>query len=487
MSRKRKHTINISIIASVIIVILLCTAIVKAIASIDFNAILLSAGADLEEDAGNRTNFLLLGTGGGEHDGADLTDTIILVSLNRDNGTISLVSIPRDLHIENPELQSARINEIYFYAKEKFGDSEEGLEYLLEKVEEFSGIEIPYYIKIDFDGFTEIIDALGGIDIYVEEKLYDPFYPREGTIGFELFSLSKGRHHLDGETALKYARSRKTTSDFDRSKRQQDILYAIKEKALQTKTILSKSKLTNLLDTVKKNFETNLSVREFLTLGALAEDFNKDSITNRVLHDDPVYCGGFLYTPLVLTESYDGAFVLIPAGKISTVQKYFEIATTHPEALEENLKVQILNGTTKSGSAAETKQVLQRYCLNITRFGNAANQEVTQTKIYYKPTPLPKETPDSKIEYAEPKTLELIKALIPTAETSTEFPQNYIDLGYKKTSDIIIELGSDYTHSDDFLVDEFYSLYEEIYAEPEEETEEGAETSTETPAETTTE
>ena len=480
--RIRKHGANISIIISTAIIVILCIAIIKIVMSIDFRALLLAAGEDLAVDKNDRTNFLVIGTGNKDHDGADLTDTIIVASLDQEKETISMVSIPRDLYIDDGLLNSIRVNEVYFYAKKHFESSALGLDYFKEQIEEISNLEIQYYIKIDFDGFEKIIDELGGIEIDVPEAIYDPYYPIAGSIYTETFSVSKGLQYMDGEDALKYARSRKTSSDFDRSKRQQLIIHAIKDKALQTKIVLNKDKLTSLLEIIKDNIETNLKAREMITLGAIASDYDRDQITDHLLHDDPVQCGGFMYAPP--PSQYGGAFVLTPAGGDEQIHRYFDLVTGHTLALQENLEIQVLNGTPRQGIAAENKQVFQRYCFNITRFGNARSQDITQTTIYYNPLPLPKDDPADETQYYRPHTLDALKFLIPEAIESTEFPKDYTDLGYNKSSDIIIEIGSDYVNSDNYIEDSFWPLYSIIYAPRGTEEADTDETS---PAATTTE
>jgi len=461
--RIKNKGVSISIVLSLTIIAILITLIIKVLLSIDFKALMLAAGESLEKD-NDQTNFLVIGTGTDEHDGAHLTDTMIVASLDHNLDVVTMVSIPRDMHLKDNLLQVPRINEIFYYAKEHFGSEKEGLDFLIEKIEDLTGLPIHYYVKIDFNGFTEIIDAIGGIDIDVPEAIYDPFYPKAETISYELFQVSKGLQHMSGDTALKYARSRKTTSDFDRSKRQQQIIYAIKEKTLQTRLILDTDKLKKLLSTINDNIETNLNIREMLTLGALADKFSQENMLNFQIHDDPVQCGGFLYAPPI--EQNGGAFLLQPAGGIQYIQKYFELITQHQPAFHENLEIQVLNGTPKSGIAAENKQVFQRYCMNVGKFGNARNQNIKQTKIYYNPIPLPKKDPAEETKYYTPFTIDLLKAIIPEAVETEVFPQEYIDQGYDKSTDIIVEIGEDYTNSDHYLEDSFYPLYAIIYAEP---------------------
>lgn len=461
-----KRGANISIFISIAIIIALCFVIVKILLGIDFKTLLLAAGEDLKTDGNNHTNILILGTGNENHEGADLTDTIIMGSMDNEKKMLSLISIPRDLYVKNTSpIPSSRINEVYFQAKEHFNDSTQGLSYLVQKVEEITDLKIQYYVKINFNGFKEIIDILGGIDVDVPESIYDPFYPKGETHLYEIFSITKGLHHMDGETALKYARSRETSSDFSRSNRQQQILYAIKEKAAQADFLLNKGKIQDLLTAVQDNIETNLTTREILTFGGIFGNFTKDNIVNKLIHDNPVECGGFLYQPPL--DLFDGAFVLIPAGGESYLKRYFNLATNSQEALKENYKIQVLNGTHHAGVAAETKQVLKRYCFNISRFGNSTNLENLTTTIYYKMEPLPKKDPSDKTEYYKPYTIDALKKhFFPTAKESTDFPQKFSELDYDKEADIIVELGQDYVNSDKYIEDPFYALYSTIFVAP---------------------
>ncbi|NIA02081.1 MAG: hypothetical protein GWP15_01730, partial [Nitrospirae bacterium] len=278
---KKTLSIKIPILISLVIAILLVVGIVKAISHIDFNVFLKIAGDELLTDEKGHTNFLILGTGDENHEGADLTDTIIVASLDDENKLVNMLSIPRDLYIEDDVVGSSKINEAFHYGKIYYDNEQKGLEYLTEKVEDITNIDIHYRVKINFQGFKDLVDALEGIDVYVEEAIYDPYYPKDETVLFETFSISEGQHHLDGETALKYVRSRKTTSDFDRAARQQQVIYAIKEKALQTETILNQEKIKKLLNALKSNIDTNLKVKEILTIGAMASDYSSESITQR--------------------------------------------------------------------------------------------------------------------------------------------------------------------------------------------------------------
>ena len=273
-SSTKKVTVSASILGSLAVLFVLVFGIYKAISSVDISVFLEAAGEELQTDAFGHTNFLILGTGGFGHDGGDLTDAIIVASMDKELKTVSMLSIPRDLWVKDETVGNSKINEVYYNAKNHLGSSTQGIDYTKSRIEEMIGMPIHYWVKIDFKGFTEMIDAIGGVDVIVKERIYDPYYPKDGTYDYETFALDAGPQHLDGKTALKYARSRKTTSDFDRAERQQELLYAIKEQALNLEIITSPEKIKNILNTLKENIQTNITAQEILTLGGFAADFD---------------------------------------------------------------------------------------------------------------------------------------------------------------------------------------------------------------------
>jgi len=447
----KKFKISLGLSASLIIILILVVGIVKAMSSIDFKVFLKIAGDDLKKDAYGHTNFLILGTGNKNHEGADLTDTIMVASLDEEDKLVTIVSVPRDFFIKDTTVGNQKINQIYYTAKKKYGNSSQGIDAMKQEIEKFTGIPIHYWIKIDFDGFKDLVDAIGGIDVVVKKPIVDPFYPRGETKGYETFSISAGPQHLDGETALKYARSRKTTSDFDRAERQQDVINAIKEKAIKTETLLSQEKISKILDTLKQNIETNISVKELLTLGSMAPDYKADQIEHRLLHNDPSRCGGFLYNPPEIL--YYGMYVLVPADKMNLIQKYMDLSFNMPQVGAEDSKIQVLNGTKRGRAAIETKQILRRFCFNVTNAGNASNKNFTQTTYYYQQ----KTDKNGKLIDSRPQALDFLEKLIPGKE-STDIPDEYLKQGYPQNTDIILEMGTDYTNSPNYIVDPFLGL-----------------------------
>lgn len=465
-SRKHKKNITGFILAILVIVVLFfygCSAVVSKIGLINVIGIF---GEQLKTDSYGNTNILLLGIGGGDHDGADLTDTIIVASIDQSNKLVPMLSIPRDFYVNVDEIGGGvRINRVYELGKAKYG-TEGGLQLAEETIEDITGIDIHYHILLNFSGFKDIVDSLGGVDIYVDKAINDPYYPLDGTIKYQTFSLPSGLQHLDGETALKYARSRKTTSDFDRSKRQQKLLFAIKEKAMLKNILLDPGKIKDIYYSVSENIETNFSIRHIIELAKISQDFTKDNIITRVITDDPTSCGGFLYVPD--RELFGGAYVLIPIGNdYDFIHQYVNLIFHYPDINKTPLKFQILNGTKTPGLAGETKAILNRLCFNVTRFGNARNQDIQKTTLFYKT----QQSNNDEIQET-PEELYFLKQIIP-GEISTDIPSIYSEPQYISDANIIIELGKDYAdNKPDDIFYQYYPVAQPATTETEEEEEE---------------
>ncbi len=440
-----KHKTNFGLIVSIIIVVVLffygCSVVISKIGLINVIGFF---GEPLDTDVYGNTNILMLGTGGGDHDGADLTDTIIVASIDQKNKLVPMLSIPRDFYVNVPQLGGGlRINNIYELGKEKY-DSVTGIQLAKQAIEDITGVNIHYYVKVDFAGFKDIVDSLDGVDIYVDEAIHDPYYPKEETTQYETFDLPAGQTHMDGATALKYARSRKTTSDFDRSKRQQKLLFAIKAKAMQKNILLNPGKITELYNAVSSHIETNLSIRHIIELAKVSQDFNQENIVSKVMTDDPTRCGGFLYVPE--RDLFGGAYVLVPIGNTyNFIHQYVDLIFHYPELNKNPIKIQVLNGTKSPGLAVESKAILQRLCFDVIRYGNAQSQNIENTTLYYKEAPASSEE-EVDTKQNVPDALYFIKQLIP-GEISTDIPEKYFEPQYESDADVILELGENYAKS----------------------------------------
>ncbi|MDP2860478.1 MAG: LCP family protein [bacterium] len=222
-----------------------------------------------------KTNILLLGVGGKDHEGALLTDSIIVASVDEKTKKVLLVSVPRDIWLESlPETVdgSKKINTAYASGEVKKAGG--GLILAKAAAAEILGIPIHYGAVIDFAGFQKAIDIVGGVDIEVENAFDDYRYPIPGKENedcgedpdnlcrYEHLHFDKGVVHMSGELALKYVRSRYAEgiegNDFARSKRQQKLLLALKNKIFSRETLFSPEKINNLQAAVQDSIDTDI-------------------------------------------------------------------------------------------------------------------------------------------------------------------------------------------------------------------------------------
>lgn len=215
----------------------------------------------LNGEENGQVNILLLGCGGEGHSGGALTDTIMILSLKPRTHEAALLSIPRDLYVEvgGTDIRS-KIN-----AVKELGDKrpeKDGQELLERTIEEVSALRIDYFVQLDFKGFVQIIDSVGGIDVYLEKEIDDPAYP-DFNHGYDPFYIEAGWHHLDGATALKVARSRHSTmGDFDRIKRQQEIIKAFRAKIYEKYSNADLGAFTDMLSALSSNLKTDIEPKD---------------------------------------------------------------------------------------------------------------------------------------------------------------------------------------------------------------------------------
>ena len=301
----------------------------------------------------NEVNILLLGIGGGNHDGPNLTDTIMLANINENTNKVTLISIPRDLWF--PDINQ-KINAAYAIGEAKNKGS--GLVLAEAAAAKITGQSIDYGIRIDFSGFVKAVDIVGGLDINVDNTFDDFQYPIDGkesdTCGHsqeELQALAntpedqlpsvfpcrylhlhfdKGLNHMNGATALEFVRSRHGTgvegSDFARSKRQEKVIKAFKDKVLSAQTILNPSKVINLYGTLKSSIDTDIQQSEFDDFIRLAQKMKNAKIQSAVIDtgDDQTKRPGLLINPPASSD-YNYAWVLTPRtgnGNFTEIQSY---------------------------------------------------------------------------------------------------------------------------------------------------------------------
>ncbi|MEI6650157.1 MAG: LCP family protein [Candidatus Moraniibacteriota bacterium] len=223
----------------------------------------------LRGEQNGRINILLLGRAGAHYPGQNLTDTIMLASIDLASKRTAFFSIPRDLFVPIPGTNlSTKINSLYQQGLSRGEDAQT----IVRSMEDITGQDIPYYVILDFDGFEKIIDEVGGVTVLSERDILDTRYPGKN-YSYETFQMSAGWHTLDGATALKYARERHDDpqGDFGRAKRQQQIIKAFQEKVLSAGTLLNAVTVNRMLDTLGESVKTNLSVTEMMSLADLVK------------------------------------------------------------------------------------------------------------------------------------------------------------------------------------------------------------------------
>ena len=227
------------------------------------------------------------------------TDTMILVSLDPATKHVGMLSIPRDLFVDIPGYDPNRINTAYSYGELEGPGG--GPRLAMQTVQYNLSIPVNDFLVVDFNAFTGLIDEVGGIDVYVESPIYDPEYP-DMNYGYDPFSITAGWHHLDGNTALKYARSRHSSDDIDRQRRQQDVIYAIRERVINLNMIPELAiKAPVLWSQFDEGVDTGLSLDQMLQLAWYLKDVPSESFTRGVL--DWEY---------VVSWDYNGQAVLVP-------------------------------------------------------------------------------------------------------------------------------------------------------------------------------
>jgi LCP family protein required for cell wall assembly len=342
-----------------------------------------SSDKPLIGEGDNRINILLLGIGGGEHEGSTLTDTIILASIEPSTKKIALLSIPRDLVVPIPGYGSRKVNSANAFGEVNKPGS--GADLTMEILSKVLNIDIPYYVRVDFNAFKKIIDDIGGIKIDVDNSFTDPLYPDQ-KFSYEPVSFEKGWQVMDGDRALKFVRSRHALgeegSDFARSRRQQKVLLALKEKMSSLDFLLNPKNITNILGTLEEHVGTNLEIWEMIHLAKIAKDADNLKIINQVLEAEP-------NGPLVSSIT-NGAFILQPrTGNWNEIQdiaqnilKQDAVQTLKEKSREEAAIIEIQNGTKQEGLAYNTSLMLEKLGYQTVKIGNAANQDYEKTVIY---------------------------------------------------------------------------------------------------------
>ncbi len=341
--------------------------------------------ADLKKEGDGRINILVAGIGGPGHNGPDLTDTLILASIDPVNNKASLVSIPRDLWVNVPGFGQSKINAVYEKGKWQESGSQSnsndnksaiyaGFKLIDKTVSDVSGVEVKYNVLVDFQAFKQIVDTLGGININVTRELYDPTVAWENNN--EPVIATSGNQTFNGTKALLFVRSRETTSDFDRSQRQRQAILAIKSKALSVGNISNPIKVNSVTKELGNNLTTNLGVQDILSLYPYFTKIGNNSISSVGLADYP--------NKYIKTANMNGQSIDEPSAGLYNYAdlQYFMRNTLRDGYLaRENATVELVNGSTNNTLMEHQAYILRSYGYNVTTSNSTPKQTYQKTTI----------------------------------------------------------------------------------------------------------
>ena len=304
-----------------------------------------SGGSGVGKD---RINILVMGLDRRPREGQSpsRSDTMFVLTVDPQTKTAGILGIPRDLYVDIPDGEGGyfrdRINTALVFGE--VNDYKGGGQQLaIDTVEHNLGVKIGHYVIIDFEGFKEVIDALGGIDVDVPTYVSDPTYSWTELPGdYDPQEFEPGLQHMDGETALAYARIRQNSDDLDRIQRQQRIIFAVMDKALSLNVLRNALELWNKY---KDAIDTDINDIQLAGFAKLAADISPEKISALSL--------GPATTPWMTPQ---GASVLLPSAE--GIERIVQALFSDQQLLEEQAVVEVQNGTGEVGMADSTVKLL---------------------------------------------------------------------------------------------------------------------------------
>jgi LCP family protein required for cell wall assembly len=393
----------------------------------------------LRGEENGRVNILLAGNSADDpgHNGGNLTDSIMILSLDTRNNRAFMLSIPRDLYVTIPGNGHSKINEAYVDGKtEHFnepGYPKGGMGLLEKTINDTIGVRTQYYALINYAALRDAVNAVGGVDFTV--KSTDPRGLYDGNIDWvthgPLVRLSNGTHHLNGEQALDLSRARGdppapsygfANSDFTRAQNQRQLLISLKKKVLSAGTLANPIKVSSLFDSLGRNVTTDMELSEARRFIDLIKQDNDSQIKSYGLND----INGKNY--LMSYRTLGGESALVPAAGLddfSQIQQVLhKLMSTNKVSLE-SANVVVLNGTDVYGLAGKNETMLQNRNISVTAVADA-QAPATKTFII------------NVAGKSKPATLRELKNLYGTKVTKTNPYQ-----GKYQHADFIVVLGND--------------------------------------------
>lgn len=360
---------------------------------------LLSQPQALKTDANGRSNVLVFGTSEDDahgHDGASLTDSIMLMSINQKSKHVAMTSVPRDLWVDYESScefgNAGKINVAYVCGageSDPKEHSDAGAQALMRKVGEVYGLEMQYYVHVNYTALQQTVDAVGGVDVVIESDdprgILDRNFDWECNYECYYVKYPNGPAHLDGKHALMLARARNdaggyglSAGNFDREKNQQKILVALKKKAASAGTFANPVAATKLIDSIGGNVRSNFVSGEIKTLIGLANDIKENQIDRIDLNKE----GNQLFT----TGAYSGQSIVRPVAGLtdySEIQAFMRKQLGGNAIGKEAATIMVLNGSGQPGAAQTMQDNLVAQGFNISDIGNAvASSDYGDASIY---------------------------------------------------------------------------------------------------------
>lgn len=366
----------------------------------------LTTKAKLKADQNGRSNILIFGTSGysmkaDAWDGAMLTDSIMVLSVDQEKKNAYMISLPRDLYVKYSNAagqhNTGKLNEVYYFNNKKNDNESAGAKALMAKAGSILGLDIQYYVHADWSALTQIVDAVGGVDIKIESSDKRGIYDSGTKIRYKQGQVV----HLNGERALALARARNhnkgdyglASGNYAREQNQQRILMAIQSKMLTANTLLNAVAVNSLIDAIGGNMVTNFESSNIQTLIDLVKAIKNNNVRHLPLISRPDG-GPDLVASYSEGGSYKGEAPVAGPFNYTQIQKY--VADNLSGAMNdthESATIDVLNASKTVGLAANKAETLKREHYKVGQVGNAPAQDQTEAvKIYRRNQSMPATT-----------------------------------------------------------------------------------------------
>lgn len=354
----------------------------------------------LQQDENGRTNIVIFGTSeddeGGNHPGAYLTDSIMLLSVDQTKKDAYMVGVPRDMWVKYgaacPEGLEGKINSLYSCYSENGDDDAAGAKALMAKITQLTGLTTQYYAHVNYGVVREAVDAVGGVDLTIPDYdpsspgIYDPNFDWKCGYKCKMVNYKDGENvHMDGEHALAFARARNAeggyglpAGNFDREKNQQLVLVALRQKALSAGTLVNLGAVTALIEAMGNNLRTNFQTSEIRTLMSLGSDIEQDAIRSINLNKEGemAVTTGTSSTGASIVQAVSGVY------DYSSIIKYIKKQINAEPFMLEDASIAVLNGSGVVGQGRAAADKLEDMGFSIGDVANAPAGTYAAREIY---------------------------------------------------------------------------------------------------------